>query len=113
MPWVPFWSFDIETPLPPEEVLGRLSAQVEPERLFRLLRGDHPFEGEVSGLGFKIQHIINYRNSILPVIEGEVARHEGGSVVRISMRMSQVPAQCPRSCGAGLIRPLAAAKPAT
>lgn len=89
MPWLPYWRFVIETPLPPKEVLRRLSAQVQPECLLRWAEawGDQrPYEGQIPGPWFKIQRIPSGRNSF-PVIQGTVTERDGGSLVQISMRM--------------------------
>jgi hypothetical protein len=94
---MPYWSFQIDTPLP---------APVVQERLRLLLRtkqetfwgavehsidppaNEPPFHGNVAGHTFKISRVIRYRNSFLPVILGNIAdRAYGVTTVRVRMRL--------------------------
>lgn len=89
MPLIPFDRFDVESPLPAEELSSRLAGSVEPKRWLRSGRGERPFEGTVEDEGrFRIQRVIGYRNSFLPTLAGTVERTPGGSRIRGTMTMS-------------------------
>jgi hypothetical protein len=47
-----------------------------------------PYEGSISGKEFKINRIIHYRNSFLPVINGSVTPVIRGCRIHITMRMA-------------------------
>lgn len=86
---LPYRQFVIESPLPPAELLNRISESVERSRwaVFRTVHA--PFRGEVQGSNFKLRRIINYGNGFLPVIVGRVeARGDGGSQLVGVMRLS-------------------------
>lgn len=74
------------------EIIARLQNTVEPEGLlksgFIRTRAAKPYKGEIVGNTFKIQRIINYRNSFLPVIVGEVLPDRGGTRINIQMRLN-------------------------
>ncbi|NEU76973.1 hypothetical protein PI95_031870 [Hassallia byssoidea VB512170] len=59
-------------------VLQRLNAKVEPPKVFRFSTRHAPYQGTISEEGFRINRIIHYRNSFLPVIRGrfEVQSHQ-------------------------------------
>ena len=53
------------------------------------IRSDHRyFEGSVEGDQFKINRIIEGRDSFLPMIEGTFRAEESGAVVTLNMRMA-------------------------
>ncbi|MHC5676375.1 hypothetical protein [Nostoc sp.] len=53
-------------------VLQRLNAFVGSTKAFRFSRKHAPYQGTISESGFQISRIIHYRNSFLPVIQGEL-----------------------------------------
>ncbi len=85
----PFHRLRLETSIPAAYVLQRLQGVVVPRKWWRF-SGSHPeFEGVVTGTTFKISRIINYRNSFLPIMAGEVhPRLQGGTRIDIEMRMA-------------------------
>ena len=56
--------------------------------LYKLVEHKY-FYGSVSKNRFKIQKIINYRNSFLPVIYGKFCKKDDGIQVKISMRLNR------------------------
>lgn len=84
---VPYERFTIYTPLGAEEALRKLEDIVEPRRYFRgWWAQDHkPYEGKVEGCHFTINRIIHYRNSFIPVVEGDIQPEVIGCSVRITM----------------------------
>lgn len=87
MKLIPHDKFIIETFSAPEDVLQRINENTEPKKLFSLSSSKY-FNGSVSGSGFEVSKNISYRNSFLPVVEGNVETSEKGSNVKITMRLN-------------------------
>jgi WD40 repeat protein len=89
MKLLPYYTFSLQTHEPLSIVLKRLAAQVEPPKTFRLfLPQDHlPYEGTVSETGFQISRMIDYRNSMLPVIRGYFEQLPDRTIVQIKMTL--------------------------
>jgi len=90
--YLPFENLTYRTNLDYEEVLLRINAVVHPKKTYRVtgLFGRHtgkPYEGEVSGNKFKINRIINYRNSFLPQIYGEISKQKNGTLIKLRMKL--------------------------
>lgn len=87
---LPYHAFEIRTMMRPEAARETLAAHTEEKRLFRLRwpseHNDARFEGEVSAGGFNITRVIGYRNSFVPVVEGEIASDGAGSRIIVRMR---------------------------
>ncbi|MGI4874440.1 MAG: hypothetical protein ACRYFX_25065 [Janthinobacterium lividum] len=81
------------TRLPPAEVLRRMQASiarpVKPKWIeFSTQLPAEPFKGTVSANGFELQRIIDYRNSMVPRITGQVVpAPSGGSLVYLSHQL--------------------------
>lgn len=72
----PYLSEEFTSPLSPAELLHCVHDTVQAKR---------EFTGTVSGAGFTISRVIDYRNSMLPRIEGRVATGPaGGSRLHLS-----------------------------
>ena len=91
MAFVPYEHFAIDTSLPFDEAVDRIAGLVEPKRVFRwpFSRQHKEFEGEVTPQDFKISRIIHYRNSFLPIINGQFVRTPLGT--RLIVRMTLHP----------------------
>jgi hypothetical protein len=92
MLFLPFESLTIKTNLNPDQVRERLSNVIEPPKRFRSSgifskRSSKPYEGTISGNRFRINKIINYQNSFLPIIEGEICPETMGCRIKIKMNM--------------------------
>jgi len=87
MKYFPSDSFEIESPFPSGEVIDRLSRNIESKKFFRFFGKHVYFQGYINTNEFEVTKIIHYRNSFLPVIKGEVADHDSGTTVTITMRL--------------------------
>jgi hypothetical protein len=87
IPLLPYKRLVFESQSSKEEIIRRLSVEVASRRrrsgVFE--RRAEKFEGEVSETGFKISRVIRYRNSLLPLVEGQFLPLVKG--VRIEVRM--------------------------
>ncbi|QJB31310.1 hypothetical protein HF324_07995 [Chitinophaga oryzae] len=95
MKFLPIERYTLLTKLSREEIKARLEANVEPKstRLqvrigWSKPRTTKPYQGAVSTNGFYISRIINYRNSFLPEIRGEVSHEIVHTAVKIDMQVS-------------------------
>jgi len=83
--------FTIETGLPVDEVERRLASVVEPpvQHVFgiRSTWKHKPYHGTLILGTFKIVRLIDYRNSFLPIIEGNIIKQAQGTAIEISMEM--------------------------
>jgi len=84
--YLPFERYSLETTLKPHEIRDRLHSRMAYSRL-RTLNGDDTYEGKVTEERFKINRVIGYRNSFLPIIEGEIKLSGSLTQVDIKMRM--------------------------
>jgi hypothetical protein len=84
--------FTIVTNLSVDEALQRLASVIEPPKRqwFGMLSSwkRKPYEGTISGNTFRISRVINYRNSFVPVIEGEIYEGPEGASIEISMNLN-------------------------
>ena len=87
---VPRKKIQFDLPLTTEQLIQRIRSITTKRKVFSFqYRSDdhHLFTGEVSETGFKIQRIIRYRNSFLPVIVGSVRSAENGSKLEVLLRL--------------------------
>jgi hypothetical protein len=91
---LPFETLTIVTNLTFSEVLQKLDEIVEPPKTWRMAlrfqKSRKPYEGTIAGNTFKISRNINYRNSFLPVIVGEIHPQPSGCYVKINMNLNMV-----------------------
>ena len=85
----PFRKFEFSTLMSPARAGAVLQKIVEPNKIFRspFSRKHRYFEGRVEGDRFKINRIINYRNSFQPIIEGHFRPESSETIVTLNMRM--------------------------
>ncbi len=86
---IPYGSVQIKTSLSSQEIEERLRKQVEPQRVVSgFLRGRHEyFEGEVSDKHFRINPVIEFRNSFNPVAVGEIHEQNNSTVIDLILRL--------------------------
>jgi hypothetical protein len=85
----PYSTLVFQSALSEFQAIARLQAAVEPERWFRLRSAERPFEGTVEGRTFRIQRIIQYRNSFLPALHGKVEpTADGRARVVVAFRLA-------------------------
>jgi hypothetical protein len=93
---VPFYRFEIETPLSPQVAAQRIREMTSepPAGMVTFGRPDRrartPFLGRVDDRAFQIRRVIGYRNSFLPRIRGRIEPATVGSTVRITMAVHPV-----------------------
>jgi hypothetical protein len=86
---LPFDNIELLTKLSVSEVRQRIESITEPRKNFSFTMFQNrtkPYEGEVIGDSFEISRIINYRNSFLPIIKGDISSYMGQTSVMIKMR---------------------------
>ena len=86
---LPYDKFKLFTRLTVFEVQERLAKNIEPKKVFvfsSFSTRSKPYEGEIVGASFKINRIIGYRNSFLPVIRGEISTGMEKTEISIIMR---------------------------
>ncbi|MBZ5857738.1 hypothetical protein [Flavihumibacter profundi] len=90
----PFESYTLESKLSVEEIKRRISENLDPKKTpqFSFVRNEStkPYRGNISNDSFEIIRIINYRNSFLPTISGNINGFLGKTQIRIKMRPSIV-----------------------
>jgi len=100
---VPFWTFQIDSPLPGTAVENRIRQLLRTKRkqtfldslvgAFEPPQDEPPFDGSVTGRTFRLVRVIGYRNSFLPVIRGRISDSpHGGTTVRVRMTLHLVTA---------------------
>lgn len=93
---MPFYRFEIRSPLPVAEVADRLRSMIGPplafregfERSFGMDRKEYPpFIGSINDGSFRVRRDIRYRNSFLPRIAGKIIPLATGSSTRVTLYM--------------------------
>jgi hypothetical protein len=87
--FLPFETFEMPSALPPDEIIKRVAAIIEPNppQIPFFYRGNRPCTGMLDGHRFGLQRIIRYRNNFLPIIIGETLAEDSGSRVKIELRL--------------------------
>lgn len=80
---LPYRKFTFNTLLPVTEVRKRLDRIT-----LNFPTSEHRYDGNVGENSFKISRRINYRNSFLPVIIGEITPTGVGSIVSVRIRLN-------------------------
>jgi len=87
---IPFDRFSFVSSKTQEELAAILSAKIA-RRQFRLFsKPSEPYVGTASQSGFKIQRVIGYRNSFLPVIVGRFGPRHDGTRIDVVQRLHYV-----------------------
>ena len=88
MIYIPYTSYVINASHPAAEVESRLQQVVE-KRQLRLMpsRRDAFFEGRVENGRFKFNRIIQYRNTFLPLIVGEIKDDLSSARIEVTVRL--------------------------
>jgi hypothetical protein len=87
MAFIPYNQFVIETPLPAEKLIEKLSQVVQPKKFWPnpFSNDRKQFEGVVSNDGFRIVRNIYYLNSFIPLIKGRFDSSDSGTRIIITM----------------------------
>lgn len=88
MTFLPYETVVLETTLPKEEVIARLTREIAPKSFaFWKKSGDQAFRGSLNGNEFEITRIIGYRNSFLPLVNGHIQASENGTRIALQIRL--------------------------
>lgn len=91
---LPFEKLIYRSTLSKEDLLAHLQNEIEAEKSFGF--GAHqfsyskPYIGKVSNSTFEIKRAINYRNSFLPLIKGEIENDINGSKINVKMNLVEI-----------------------
>lgn len=93
MKLLPFEHIIYQSDLNIDEVRRKLDSLIGQRKLFRINGGKNRtdsklYEGALKWNSFKINRIINYRTSLLPIIYGKMQKTESGTKLRIKMRLN-------------------------
>ncbi len=87
--FLPVENYTLTTKLSVEEIRNRIAGKIEPKKNFRFTlfssSSSKPYEGYVTANRFKINRIISYRNSFLPMIDGQTYSVAGKTCLKIEM----------------------------
>jgi hypothetical protein len=90
--YLPFENHLFTTTLSTLEVLHRIKENIEPNQGFILAsskrRYSKPYTGQINGLTFSMTRNINYRNSFIPVITGQLITYSNQTEVKVKMRLN-------------------------
>jgi len=91
MKFLPTENITYKTKLKEEQIMGRLSDLIEPEKTFRFgifsSGSTKSYEGQINAGTFDIKRIIGYRNSFLPRINGIIEKDYDGINIKVKMRL--------------------------
>lgn len=89
--YLPFENIIYKTKLSNEQAIQKLNDNIEAERRFGFSAPSYtyskPYIGQITGNKFKIKRVINYRNSFLPQIKGEVYSEFDGTKIKVNMSL--------------------------
>jgi hypothetical protein len=89
--FLPVENYTLTTALDVEEVRKRILENTGAKRTLKtLFRGNatnKPYEGYITGNTFKINRIISYKNSFLPIINGHIYSLSGKTYIKIEMKI--------------------------
>ncbi len=95
--YLAFERHKIETKFDPEEVIKRIDNNIEPKQYFRSkswswinlgIESIKEFEGKAKDNRFRINRIINYRNSFQPIITGTISKDKNLTEINIEMQLN-------------------------
>lgn len=90
---LPFEEYVIKSKLSVEQINLRLNENIEPKSksIFSAFsrNSTKPYEGELYGNRFKISRIINYKNSFLPIISGDIFTFKDFTNINVKMETNK------------------------
>ncbi|MBK8874664.1 MAG: hypothetical protein IPN13_12375 [Bacteroidetes bacterium] len=89
--YLPFENIIYKTKFSKEQAIQKLIDNIEAERTFGFSAPSYTYSkqyiGQITGNKFKIKRVINYRNSFLPQIKGEVYSEFDGTKIKVNMSL--------------------------
>ena len=82
---LPIENIVFKTKLSKEQAVQRLKENIEAKKTFGFGNYSKPYIGQITGYNFEIERAINYRNSFLPQIKGNVYSEPGGTRINVKM----------------------------
>ncbi len=82
-----------KTQLSENQIIERLFDCIAPKKDFSLFHrynntaNGKLYEGKISGQTFEVSRIINYRNSFLPVITGNITQENNSTLIKVNMKL--------------------------
>jgi hypothetical protein len=87
---LPFENYVVTTSLSVDEVVNRIAHNIEPRKKFNFSSFSRnyskPYTGEINSTTFTMTRNINYRNSFLPIIKGQIIPFPGRTQISMKMR---------------------------
>jgi hypothetical protein len=92
MNYLPYEGIAFKSKLPSSEILRLVQENITRSKGSGSMGMDrsNSYYGKITGQSFHLERKINYRNSFLPEIKGEVSQVENESIINIEMRLSTV-----------------------
>jgi hypothetical protein len=93
MKLLPCDKFEFIVNMQPSDVQRRLLDNVSPQKFLGTIfspSGDKPFKGVIQETSFRVRRNIFYRNSGIPNIDGVMEATEGGTKIKITMKLSYI-----------------------
>lgn len=91
---LPFEKLIYHSTLTNEELLAHLQNEIEAEKSFGFGVNNYsyskPYIGKIYNNSFEIKRAINYRNSFLPKINGEIKNDINGSKINVKMNLAEI-----------------------
>jgi hypothetical protein len=85
MKWLPYESWEVQSPLSADGLVRGMTKRIGPAKWFGWARAHTPLQGQVHAGGFLVSRVIAYRNSFLPCIHGTFIPSDRGTTIRIRM----------------------------
>lgn len=83
--------YNLDTNDAKDLVVQNLRQKIDKERSFGFESStDKPFKGTLTDDKFKIQRIVNYRTSFVPVIEGQISRRNYGTNIKVKIYINPI-----------------------
>jgi hypothetical protein len=88
---LPFETLVYHSTLSREDLITRLENEIEAEKPFKFgvfnRSYSKPYIGKIQCNTFEIKRVIDYRNSFLPIIKGQIQTHTNGSKIDVKMNL--------------------------
>jgi hypothetical protein len=88
--FMPYENIIYESNLAYDEIINRIQNIIEPRKIFiRKIKNDNgrPYEGELHENTFRMNRIILYTNSFIPIIHGTIIKENNKTKIKIIMKL--------------------------